>query len=209
MQPLTEKYRPRDWHEVIAQDKAIAKLQTLESRGYGGRAFWITGRSGTGKTTIAKIIAAKVNGLTREIDASALTVDALSAIEDMQHYAGCEPVTWIVNESHGLRKDIVRRLLVILEALKPHTTIIFTTTIDNQAEFEDCHLDANPLLSRCIRIALTEQGLQKAFAARAREIAQAEGLDGQPIARYERLAKDTLGNFRAMLQAIDAGEMLA
>jgi hypothetical protein len=40
------------------------------------------------------------------------------------------------------------------------------------------------------------------------EIAQLEGLDGQPLARYMRLVEDKKGNFRQVLQAIDAGEML-
>lgn len=51
--------------------------------------------------------------------------------------------------------------------------------------------------------------LTKAFAKRALEIARAEGCDGQPIERYERLALECKHNLRQMLSRIEAGEMLS
>ncbi len=56
--------------------------------------------------------------------------------------------------------------------------------------------------------ALARRDLARAFAKRAREIAVKEGLDGQPIARYVKLANDCKANFRAMLMAVESGEML-
>ena len=57
MQTLFEKYRPSNFDEVLGQDRAVKKVKTLLSRSWGGRAWWICGASGTGKTTIGRIIA--------------------------------------------------------------------------------------------------------------------------------------------------------
>ena len=48
---LAEKYRPKTLQEVVGQDKACKVISGLPS--VGGRAFYITGKSGTGKTTLA------------------------------------------------------------------------------------------------------------------------------------------------------------
>ncbi len=43
---LYEQYRPKRWDDVIGQDKAVRRAQAIASRGYGARAFWISGASG-------------------------------------------------------------------------------------------------------------------------------------------------------------------
>ena len=45
---LTERYRPQTWGDVAGQDKAVARLRALAKRGLGGRAYWLSGQSGTG-----------------------------------------------------------------------------------------------------------------------------------------------------------------
>ena len=210
---LYEKYRPKTLDEVLGQDKAIKVIKRLIQNSAGGRCFWISGASGTGKTTLARIIADSIADsfyITEFDSADSLSVSAIDKIEqDMHYYApGKGGRAYIINEAHGLRKAIIRRLLGLLERIPDHVCIIFTTTKVGESKLFDDQIDANPLLSRCAKIELTNQGLAKVFAEHCQQIATKENLNGKPIQSYIKLAQNCKNNCRQMLMAIESGELL-
>lgn len=211
MQSLFAKYRPKEWSELIGHKQAKIAVSRMQTTGtLGGRAFFITGASGTGKTTTAYLIAQEVCDPENfiELDATDVTPARLDELEKSLRYK-CIGTKHgravLVNEVHGLRTDTIKKLLVVLERIPNHVCWCFTCTDKGvQKLFKDD--DAHPLVSRCIEFRL--QPNAAAFAQRAQEIAEAEGLGGAMPAEYADLVKRCQCNLRKVLCEIEAGAMI-
>jgi len=220
MLPLYEQYRPRTLDDVTGQGEAVDKIRAVSARGWN-RVFWIVGSSGTGKTTLARIIAdtASHRAYRMEMDAADLSIDKIRWIEDCCKYGalgeGGQPClhSFIVNEAHCLRGPILARLNTTLElptVMKNSVWVFTTTTAGERKLFDADEIERVPFGSRTIPVRLkANEQVTLDFAIRAKRIAEQEKLDGRPLEDYVALVRKHNHNMREVLQAVDAGEMLS
>lgn len=231
MLTLYEKYRPTTLDDVVGQDETVRRLKVIRDRngggrvtaddgypnpGFGGRVFWISGPSGAGKTTLARILANETADRYAivEIDAQKLNIELLREFERQCKFrpiGKCGYHAFIVNEAHGLSSKVVSELQTVLEDrhVQRNSLWVFTTTTAGQQKLFDTKFDAQPFLSRAMMFELSPKGHELDFAQRVMEIAQAEQLDGRPLCEYVELVRRCKGNMRQCLQMVESGCMIA
>lgn len=213
--PLFEDYRPADWSAFIGNDKAAAKAKAIANRAKStGKPFalWIDGPSGTGKTTLAHLIARELGADpcmdVIELDGPDCDGQAVRDLRsrlDLKSWGGGFRCV-IINESHNMTPKGVQLWLTMLEKLPAKVAVLFTTT-EGRGKDDLFGAFDGPLKSRCIPLSLTNQGLAEAFAREAQRIAEAEGLGGAEAKDYLALVRKHKNNMRAVLSEIEGFEM--
>ena len=156
--PLTEQYRPQTWADVVGQDKIVHRIQALAKRGLAGRAYWISGQSGTGKTTIARLIAAEVADefCIEEVDAASLTVSQLRELEREMNVMGWGKGgrAYLVNERTRCARTLSGKCSFSWNASPRTSSSSSPRRVEGQESLFEDFDDASPLLSRCLRLDL-------------------------------------------------------
>lgn len=130
---LITKYRPQTFDDVVGQDAAVRALRASVAK-RSARAYLLTGPSGTGKTTLARIVAAELGCAPadlEEIDAATHTgVDDMRAVTAQQQYRplGGGVRALVIDECHMLSKSAWNSLLKILEEPPAHVAWFLCTT---------------------------------------------------------------------------------
>ncbi len=131
---LYRKYRPKSFKEVLGQDHIIKTLSGAISHDRISHAYLFAGPRGTGKTSIARILANELGTVPNdlyELDAASNGgVDEIRQICDGARTLPFESKkkVYIIDEVHMLSKGAFNAILKTLEEPPPHVVFILATT---------------------------------------------------------------------------------
>lgn len=131
---LYRKYRPNDFKDVKGQDHITSVLSQGIDKGSLAHAYLFAGTRGTGKTSVARILAKMLGTTDRdlyELDAASNRgIDDVRALREEVHTLPFESryKVYIVDEVHMLTKDAFNALLKTLEEPPAHVIFVLATT---------------------------------------------------------------------------------
>lgn len=169
---LYRKYRPRTFAEVVGQEHIVQTITNAIAQNMLSHGYLFTGPHGTGKTTLARLLAKAVNCKSRgegkfepcnqcdscleinqgnaidliEIDAASNRgIDEIRALKEGIRFRPTKSKykVFIIDESHQLTKEAANALLKTLEEPPPHAIFVLATT--------EAHKMLPTIQSRCQR----------------------------------------------------------
>ena len=220
-QALYRKWRPQTFDEVVGQEHVLQTLRNAIGANRIAHAYLFSGPRGTGKTTMARLLAKAVNCTNADLSArpdntcpicTAITdgrmldlieLDAASnrgidEIRDLRDKINFSPgqsryKVYIIDEVHMLTEPAFNALLKTLEEPPPHAIFILATT--------DPQKVPATIVSRCQPFAFRRLTVSE-IVARLQELVTAEGLTAEPEA-LTLIARQATGALRDAVSLLD------
>lgn len=217
---LYRKFRPNTFEDVKGQDHIVTTLKNQIQADRIGHAFLFCGTRGTGKTTVAKILARAVNcehpvngspcnecaackGILSGTSMNVIEIDAASNngvdnIREIREEVAYRPTqgkykVYIIDEVHMLSAGAFNALLKTLEEPPSYVIFILATT--------EAHKIPVTILSRCQRYDFHRISIDT-ITERLKELMEKEQVDAEERAlRYVAKAGD--GSMRDSLSLLD------
>jgi len=217
---LYRRHRPRSFDQVVGQRHVVRTLANAIEQDKVHHAYLFVGSRGTGKTSMAKILAASlncVNGPTLtpcgecescrsiaagtsvdviEMDAASnRSVDDIRALRDRVAFAPASGhwKVYILDEAHMLTKEAWNAFLKTLEEPPPNTVFILATT--------EAHKVMPTIADRCQRFDFQRPSIEQLSEVIGR-VAGAESIRIEPAA-VSMVARAASGSFRDALGTLD------
>jgi DNA polymerase-3 subunit gamma/tau len=131
---LYRKYRPESFDEVIGQDHIVKAISGALEAGKVAHAYLLCGPRGTGKTTIARIIASELGTSPNDIyEMDAASNRGIDDVRNIKENVMTMPFdskykVYILDEVHMFTKDAWNALLKTIEEPPAHVIFILATT---------------------------------------------------------------------------------
>ena len=218
---LYRRHRPGSFDEVVGQQHVVRTLRNAVEQDKVHHAYLFVGSRGTGKTSMAKILARSLNcerggptvtpcgecescltiaGGTSidviEMDAASnRSVDDVRDLRERVAYAptGGRWKVYILDEAHMLTKEAWNAFLKTLEEPPPNTVFVLATT--------ESHKVMATIADRCQRFDFQRPSLEQISEVLTR-VSAAEGIEAEDAA-VAMIARSASGSFRDALGTLD------